>query len=278
MKDKINDRYTISDDKMQKLHQCTQEILDAFVEICEENHLRYYLINGTLLGAIRLNGPIPWDDDADVCMPREDYEKFKRHMLERPEGETYHISCFENDRNHPLLFAKMLKRGTIYKVRSNVDFDAKFKEIWLDVFPLDDSMGCSRRRARILGNSVRWMKMLLTTRALKNLKTVKFKRKCVHVALKPVPITWIYRLSERLTKTENKKGHQYYVNYGDKYHYARETMPKEWYGEPVKVLYSGKYYDAPCQWNKVLNHLYKDYMGPLRKPERMGHEPIELVV
>ena len=76
----------ISDEVMRDIHKCTQEILDVFVKVCEENNLRYYLIYGTLLGAVRHKGPIPWDDDLDVCMPREDFEKFKRIMLERNGG------------------------------------------------------------------------------------------------------------------------------------------------------------------------------------------------
>ena len=274
----VDNTYKIPEDVMEKLHQCTQEILDFFVKICRENDLRYYLINGTLLGAIRHNGPIPWDDDADVCMPREDYEKFKRIMLARPSGETYHIHCFENDQNHVLFISKLQKKGTVYKVAGNVGLDTRFKEIWMDVFPLDDSPGCSHLRARVLGGTVRWMKMLITTRAIKTTQGIKFKRKCAHAILMPIPIKLMYRLTERLTKLGNQKGYNFYVNWGDKYNFKRETMPKEWYGEPVKVLYSGKYYDAPCEWDKVLRHLYGDYMKLPPEIERVGHEPIEVDV
>lgn len=273
-----NNEYKLSDDQMKKLHNCTQEILDAFAAVCEENHLRYYLIYGTLLGAIRHNGPIPWDDDADVCMPREDYEKFKRIMLERSVDEVYHIHCFENDQNSPLLLSKMMKKGTVYITGWSAGLDARFKEIWIDVFPLDDLPGYSQFRVRLLGTAIRWMKMLLTTRALKETKDIKPKRKFAHVLLKPIPIRWMYRLAERLTKLCNGKGYKFYVNWGGKYYFKRETMPKEWYGEPVKVLYSGKYYDAPCQWDKVLTHLYGDYMKLPPEEERVGHDPIEFKV
>ena len=105
----------ITPEILDKIHACGQEILDEFVRICEENHLKYYLIAGTLLGAVRHKGPIPWDDDVDVCMPREDFEKFKKIMLARPEGELYHIHCHENDPCYPQRICRVMKRGTVYK-------------------------------------------------------------------------------------------------------------------------------------------------------------------
>lgn len=267
-----------SDEAMRKLHQCMQEILDVFVGICEENNLRYYLIYGTLLGAIRHKGPIPWDDDVDVCMPREDYEKFKKIMLERPEGETFHIHCFENDPNYVLLLLKLLKAGTVYKVEGHVKLGMKFNEIWIDVFPLDDSPGYSFLRAKLMGMIIKWMKIFTRTRALKTTEDIKFKRKLAWIALKPIPPGFMYKITERLAKTGNQKGYDYFVSWGDKYTPDRQIMPKAWFREPVKVLYSGKYYDAPCEWDKVLTHLYGDYMKLPPEKERIGHDPIELKV
>ena len=64
------------DHKLNKLKQEDLKILKTFIKICEEHHLRYFIIYGSFLGAVRHQGFIPWDDDIDVAMPRPDYEKF----------------------------------------------------------------------------------------------------------------------------------------------------------------------------------------------------------
>lgn len=61
---------------MKKSENISSEILDEVKRVCEQNNLRYYLCGGTLLGAIRHKGYIPWDDDIDVIMPYQDYLKF----------------------------------------------------------------------------------------------------------------------------------------------------------------------------------------------------------
>jgi len=113
-------------------------LLSLFDKICRENHLSYILDSGTMLGAIRNQGFIPWDDDADVAMLRKDYQKFvklcKKGCL--PEGivfEDYH-----NCKEHPYNFGKIIMSGTTYEepVFSSLNTN---KGLWLDVFPIDNT-------------------------------------------------------------------------------------------------------------------------------------------
>lgn len=272
-----NKELQIPDEKMRELHKCTQEILDVLVNICNTNGIKYYLMYGTLLGAVRHNGPIPWDDDLDVCMPREDFEKFKRIMLSRADDEKYYIHCFENDSGSPRATAKLRKRGTICLTRFDADIKAKFSGVWIDIFPLDDSGGTSLLRMRLLGWAITYMKMLLNTKALQT-KNMKSRRKLIRILLSPISLKQMHGMIEKLMEFENKKGYTYYVSYGSRYNYKTETMPKKWYGDPVKLLYSGKYYDAPCEWDKILKHLYGDYWQLPPESERGGHGAIEVNV
>ena len=119
---------------MDRIHECGQEILDAFVEICTEHNLKYYLAGGSLLGAVRHKGPIPWDDDVDVYMPRADADAFKKLMLDRPDGEPYHIQCYENEPTFVHFNLHYNKRGTVYKTKVAIEKKRRYMELWLDVF------------------------------------------------------------------------------------------------------------------------------------------------
>lgn len=124
---------------LKKLHMTEISILQEVVRVCEKNQLTYYLIGGTLLGAIRHKGFIPWDDDLDIAMPREDFDKFldiSKYELR----EGYWVHFIDSDPNYWLPFAKVKKRGTIFdEVNSkNIESD---KGIFIDIFPLDNARG-----------------------------------------------------------------------------------------------------------------------------------------
>ena len=87
---------------LDKLHQVEMEILDDFVKVCEKHKLRYFLTGGTMLGAVRHSGFIPWDDDVDIGMPREDYDKFIE-IGEKALGDKYQLECFEHNKNRKVL-------------------------------------------------------------------------------------------------------------------------------------------------------------------------------
>ena len=111
------------------------EILKNFISCCEKMNLTYYIAFGTLLGAIRHKGFIPWDDDVDVCMPREDYDRFIR------EGgkylpENYFIQTMESDPKYALNFAKLRDSNTTLFEKHVIDVDINHG-VFIDIFPLD---------------------------------------------------------------------------------------------------------------------------------------------
>ena len=112
------------------------DILSEIHRICVENHLTYWLEAGTLLGAIRHKGFIPWDDDCDVSMPRKDYEKF----LERAQSqlpETMFLQTKETDKEYPLPWAKVRKNGTLLIETGETGKENYHHGIFVDVFPYD---------------------------------------------------------------------------------------------------------------------------------------------
>ena len=82
-----------------------------YIEICEKYHLRYFVAFGTLLGTVRHKGFIPWDDDIDVGMPREDYERFLQ-IAQKECGEEYFLQTVDTDPEYHLYFAKLRMNRT----------------------------------------------------------------------------------------------------------------------------------------------------------------------
>lgn len=108
-------------------------ILKAFDKTCREHGLRYYLEDGTLLGAVRHGGFIPWDDDVDIMMPRPDYERLIRHSREWL-PKPYEFVCFENDPKYPLQFGKVQDASTTLIERPHLYY---LGGAYIDIFPID---------------------------------------------------------------------------------------------------------------------------------------------
>ena len=109
------------------------KILQAVDEVCQEHHLRYYLWAGTMLGAVRHKGFIPWDDDMDICMPRKDYDTLMAHAHEWL-PKPFEAVCAETDPNYPGPFGKIQDGSTTLIEREHINY---IGGLYIDVFPLD---------------------------------------------------------------------------------------------------------------------------------------------
>lgn len=115
---------------LEERKQILLDILKDFHEMCEKNNLIYYLAYGSLLGAVRHNGYIPWDDDVDVWMPIEDIEKLRQLKLDG----YYYWDC-KKDKNYPLSFGKFQKNDTLI-IEETYSFSNLQMGINIDIFPL----------------------------------------------------------------------------------------------------------------------------------------------
>ena len=126
--------YHISE-KMKKVWAVELKLLDYFDQLCREHNLRYYIAYGTLLGAVRHQGFIPWDDDIDVVMFRDDYEKLKVIAGEVVEYPYF----FQNSYTDTMIWAFAKLRDSRTTAIEFPDFPSEFHQgIFIDIFPLDD--------------------------------------------------------------------------------------------------------------------------------------------
>ena len=141
-------------------------LLDAFLEICKKHDLRYYLVGGTLLGAVRHSGFIPWDDDIDVGMPRPDYERFLELAKKEELGSNIRVvNGRDGTLGHP--FAELLDTTTMLDKRTAkyLEGDSLVTNLFLDIFPQDGWPEDENEASRLFKEMDRKRKMVVWARA-----------------------------------------------------------------------------------------------------------------
>lgn len=249
-----------------KLHSELLVIMDEIDRICELHNIRYYLIGGTLLGAIRHNGFIPWDDDLDIVMPRNDLKIFKK-VCAKELNPKFVFEDGDNDSNYPYFFSKVTNKDTKF-YESEIE-QWRHSGIFVDIFPLDTCNGYSK--------SVEFKKWLIKT--INNsiwafLKKDKRLRRLPHRIFAMVfrPKLMHYMMNS-IAKCGRKQGN-YYANYGSQYKIKKQTMPKNWFGNGTPMLFEGHKYTAPVDYSKVVESIFgKNYMQLPPENKRRCHYP-----
>ena len=121
---------------LKKVQHVELEILNEVDRICRKNDLKYSLAYGTLIGAVRHKGFIPWDDDIDIVMPRKDYERL-RTIWKNESTHEYYLQDYKEDLYYPKNFMKIRRNNTAF-IESDKEFHAKYHTgIFIDIFPMD---------------------------------------------------------------------------------------------------------------------------------------------
>ena len=249
----------MSNEELKKLKNEELEILDYFVEICKKNNLRYYIMYGTLLGAVRHHGFIPWDDDVDVCMPPSDYQKFIKIFKN---DDKFFLQTIESDKYFHTLFAKIRKNNTCMVEKENGYMKIN-KGINIDIFPLIPYPSNNIKRF-IFKFKFKFASLLVS----KNIKTKNIKNKFIFAILRLVPRKITNKCALKMMVSLfncNFDYSEYKMEIND------NPLKVDWFKKIKKIKFEEKEYNAPYKAEKVLEKLYGDYMKLPPENERIGH-------
>lgn len=273
---------TISEDTLQKLKDTLLEIMTDFDAFCKKHDLSYFLIGGTLLGAVRHKGFIPWDDDLDVVMPRDDYERFI-DLFGQEDQHKYVVQSIETDENYWLPFAKLRKNLTLYD-----DLPTRYVQshrgIFIDIFPLDHaqepdnkSQGRKVKLAKALRKIADFKTTVLFSKDTGSMGKYWIKN-IVATLFKPVSTHQILMWQKQLITSLGDSSSDYYINVGSQYHYKKQTMLKSVYHPPAQLEFEEKMFDVPGQYTTVLERIFSSsYMELPPEDKRQTHAPAKII-
>ena len=248
--------------KLREAQLLELELLKKFREICDAEGMHYYLLGGTVIGAVRHGGFIPWDDDIDVGLLREDYDRFISVATKylSPEQKILHYSL---DKNYPDYTMKLVN-SKVYYLTQRENTTVK-QNIWIDIFPIDGTPD-SKYQTWIHFRRLDLIRLSLAFHYIKDVRIDKDRAtwKKAWVA-KTIPIGRLIdpnkqkrRLDKEFRKYMVSKSN-YIGNYMGAYH-EREFFPISYFAEGRKILFEGEEFYAPKEFEKYLTHQYGDYM------------------
>lgn len=248
---RLREQYSPDGSTLRKAQLRMVDLLKFIDKVCADNGLRYWLSFGTLLGAARHGGFIPWDDDTDICMPLEDLQRFKQIMLYKNPSKEFVLQCHENDSGYNRSQWVVLRDLCTECLQGNQFHNKlKYKGLQVDIFPVEENVSMGVKKC------VDFLQRYFIARP-----TVS--NKWYYNILKPFRMFFWYTLNYiiiplcRLYKNKQYRN-TYVISYG-------VPIPYRYIGEkndifPVKrISFENEVFNAPKEFEKYLSNLYGDW-------------------
>ena len=250
------------------------ELLRQFQRCCEEQGLRFYLCGGTLLGAVRHQGFIPWDDDVDVFMPRPDYEAFRKLFCSRKLFPDYiQLFCFENG-TYDKPFIKLC--DTRVSVTTGYIKEESAPYLWIDILPVDGLPEEREKIRKIYKQTMGIRRIMMAGLAQPGHGTCTFKKIIKPVFFRPLlKLVGVRTLSTKIAEIAKENPYESSPNcgavtwglYGE-----GECMRKAEFEIPTEVRFENRIYPTFSCWDSYLRGLYGDYMKLPPEEKRIAHK------
>lgn len=264
--------------KLERIKQIEMDIMAEIDRICKENDITYFLVGGTLLGAIRHKGFIPWDDDIDIGMLRDDYDKFREVCPESLKSHLSYQSHIKEKTSH-YIFDKIRLKDTYFNTKFSNRFDDIQNGIFIDVLVFDKTGNTEKsQKAHI--------KLIKIFRRLINVRWVNRARKGIHYTaskfflpvMRKVPYKFYHRCFDKaLTLYHNNDKSKYLID-GVGLNLDKGAFPAEWFGDFIDMPYENMTFKVPVGYDNYLRMWYGDhYMELLPLSSRFsGHKLLRL--
>ncbi|GAB1474488.1 LicD family protein [Bacteroidota bacterium] len=243
--------------ELKLLHTKLIEMLDYIDNICEKNNIIYWLGSGSLLGSIRHSGFIPWDDDIDIEMLREDYVKFEKALMLEKDLD-YVLQTNKTDKNYISPVIKFRNVNSFTQEIDNSDINYKYRGICIDIFCIENGNHITSRL------SFYFQKILYILSKIKNdnFGILIFLKNITFIITNRIIIPSI----RVVTKICKIKSYVLPLGYGATYiFYLKDILPVS------RIKFEGKNYNGPNNPHVYLKTMYKDYMQLPSENRRLTH-------
>lgn len=250
-------------------------ILKKVVDLCEKNDIKYFLHYGTLLGSIRHQGFIPWDDDIDITMKRNDYNLFL-DIAKNKLSEEFFVQHYTTDKNYTRVIIKIRLNSTTHIEPAFEGVDIH-QGVYIDIFPLDLASN-SKIKRKFNKQTLMMLSRILSTR-----NSTKVINNPVKKAIKSIIRPFLLLLPKRyinmlfdVISTWDESG-DYLACYTGAYNIDKDTYPKSWFDdEDTFMMFEGNSYRVPSEYDLILSKLYGNYLELPPEDKRITHNIVKL--
>ena len=272
-------------DPVRTLQLAELDILKQVLAIIEAHELTYYLLGGTLLGAVRHQGFIPWDDDIDIGMPRPDYERFLEYAS-RELTAPYRLHTVDHNRSEYFYYYARVENADLMLLRKAAIKEVRIP-VWVDVFPLDGVPDDGFKRQVWIRKCVFLQKLFKMSQYsyFGNSPNLKVERTLPKRILRSVFMTLhmekllspqtTWEMLDRALKENHYVTCNTIVNFCG-FWKLKEMFPKSVYGSGTLYPFEGLMLNGPDNYDFVLTQMYGDYMTP-PPVEQRNHHHLELI-
>ena len=252
-----------------QIRNIEKELLSYLSDYCEKENLKIFLSNGTLLGAVKYQGFIPWDDDVDVCLPRADYEKLIELFKD---NELYTLYESRRNKSFRYSFAKLSMNGTIldeFQTDNGVNLGVN-----IDIFPMDYA-GSNFTYAKYRAIKARVLTLMLQTSKLVSKDgggRSSAMNNLIYIASRLFsPEKWIRFIQKNATSFSKSKNSKYCACLTWPAYKQKEVVKSSIFKDAIKVQFEGREYNAPVGYDEYLRSLYGDYEKDPPKEKQVTH-------